>query len=65
VVANGNPHDDLSVRVVIKDLDPKPKFHLVLPASTTVAQVYFPRHAVVRHAIESVRFNPGGGRLRQ
>jgi len=35
----GKPQED-DVRVVIKDLDPNPKFHLGLPGSHTVAQLY-------------------------
>lgn len=52
----GKPQEP-DVRIVIKDLDPKPKFHLGLPGSNTVAQVFdymqatpYPPHAHVKHA---------------
>ena len=35
----GGKPPEADVRIVIKDLDPKPKFHLGLPGSNTVAQV--------------------------
>ena len=34
----GEPEEE--IRVIIKDLEPKPKFLLSLPRSTTVAQLY-------------------------
>jgi len=35
----GKPQDE-EVRVIVKDMDPRPKFHLALPGSNTVAQLY-------------------------
>ena len=36
----GNPEPQDDIRVIIKDLESKPKFMLALPSSTTVAQLY-------------------------
>lgn len=36
----GNPEPQDDIRVIIKDLEFKPKFSLSLPSSTTVAQLY-------------------------